>query len=94
MVVHQHIRMNSDPKLVKADITSVPVEVVSQPEPGTLGAALLAGVAVGVYSDLEAISRTLSCTSCVYEPDTARAALHQERMRTYQTTVAALLQTA
>jgi len=79
---------------LKADITGVPIEVVSQPEPGTLGAALLAGVAVGVYSDLDAISRTLSGTSCAYEPDTARAAQHHARMQTYQATVAALLQTA
>jgi len=79
---------------LKADITGVPVEVVGQPEPGTLGAALLAGVAVGVYSDLEAISRTLSGTLCVYEPDIARAAQHHARMQTYQATVAALLQTA
>jgi xylulokinase len=79
---------------LKADVTNVPVEVVSQPEPGTLGAALLAGVAVGVYDDMEAISRALSGTSCAYEPDTARAAQHHARMQTYQATVAALLQTA
>jgi ribulose kinase len=59
-----------------------------------LGAALLAGVAVGVYDDMEAISRALSGTSCAYEPDTARAAQHHARMQTYQATVAALLQTA
>jgi xylulokinase len=79
---------------LKADITGVPVEVVSQPEPGTFGAALLAGVATGVYSDLEAISRTLSGTSCAHEPDPARAAQHHARMQTYRATVAALLQTA
>jgi xylulokinase len=78
---------------LKADITGVPVEVVSQPEPGTLGAALLAGVAVGVYSDLESVSRGLSGTSCAFEPDGARAAQHQARRETYHATVAALLQT-
>jgi xylulokinase len=78
---------------LKADVTGVPVEVVTQPEPGTLGAALLAGVAVGVYSDLEAISRALSGTARVYEPNTARAAQHLKRMQTYEATVAALLQT-
>jgi sugar (pentulose or hexulose) kinase len=77
---------------LKADITGLPVEVVSQPEPGTLGAALLAGVAVRVYSDQEAISRRLSGTACVYEPDPTRAAQHHARMDTYQATVAALLQ--
>jgi xylulokinase len=79
---------------LKADVTNLPVEVVSQPEPGTLGAALLAGVAIGFYNDIEAISRALSGTSCAYEPDTSRAAQHDARMQTYQATIAALLQTA
>jgi xylulokinase len=78
----------------KADVINLPVEVVSQPEPGTLGAALLAGVAIGVYNDLEAISRALSGTSQVYEPDPARSSQHHARMQTYHATVAALLQTA
>ena len=78
---------------LKADITGVAVEVVTQQEPGTLGAALLAGVAVGVYSDLESIGRALPGTSRVYEPDTARAAQHLARMQTYEATIAALLQT-
>ena len=79
---------------LKADVTNLPVEVVSQPEPGTLGAALLAGVAIGFYNDIEAISRALSGTSRVYEPDAARASQHHARMQTYHATVAALLQTA
>ncbi|HYV29576.1 MAG TPA: FGGY-family carbohydrate kinase [Candidatus Binatia bacterium] len=79
---------------LKADVTNVPVEVVRQPEPGTLGAALLAGVAIGSYNDMEAISRALSGTSRVYEPDAARASQHYARMETYHATVAALLQTA
>jgi len=75
-------------------VTNLPVEVVSQPEPGTLGAALLAGVAVGVYDDMEAFSHALAGTSRVYEPDAARASQHHVRMQTYHATVAALLQTA
>lgn len=77
---------------LKADVTNVPVEVVSQPEPGTLGAALLAGWAVGAYSDVEEASRALSGTSCVYEPDRARASLHEDRIREYHQTVANLLE--
>ncbi len=33
---------------LKADMTNMPVEVVTQPEPGTLGAALLGGYAIGL----------------------------------------------
>jgi len=72
----------------------VPLEVVRQPEPGTLGAALLGGVAIGSYNDMEAISRALSGTSRAYEPDAARASQHYARIVTYHATVAALLQTA
>jgi len=43
---------------------------------------------------MEAISRALSGTSRVYEPDAARASQHYARMETYHATVAALLQTA
>jgi xylulokinase len=79
---------------LKADVINLPIEVVSQPEPGTFGAALLAGVAVSVYSDLETVSRALSGTSRVHEPDAARVSQHQARMQTYHATMAALLQTA
>jgi xylulokinase len=77
---------------LKADMTNMPIEVVGQPEPGTLGAALLAGLAIGVYDDMEGISRTLSGTGRVYMPDPERAALHQERLATYRKLMALLLE--
>ncbi len=77
---------------LKADMTGMPVEVVAHPEPGTLGAALLAGLAIGVYDDMEEISRRYSGTAAVYQPDPARAALHQERLQAYRQLMALLLQ--
>lgn len=77
---------------LKADMTGKPVEVVAHPEPGTLGAALLAGLAIGVYDDVEEVSRRYSGTSAVYTPDPRRAALHQERLETYRKLMALLLQ--
>jgi xylulokinase len=79
---------------LKADVTNLPVEVVKQPEPGTLGAGLLAGVAVGIYKDMEEISRELCGTAHVYEPNPARASQHHARMKKYNETIAALLRTA
>jgi xylulokinase len=77
---------------LKADITNRPVEVVAHPEPGTLGAALLAGLAIGIYDDLEAVSCRLAGTSATYWPDPARAALHQECLERYRKLMALLLE--
>ncbi len=77
---------------LKADMTNMPIEVVAQPEPGTLGAALLAGLAVGVYDDLEEASKKYSGTNRVYTPDPGRAALHKERFELYRKLMALLLE--
>lgn len=77
---------------LKADVTNVPIEVVEQPEPGTLGAALLAGLAIGVYDDMEAISIEFSGTGDVYIPDPERALLHGERLEQYRNVMATLLE--
>ena len=77
---------------LKADMTNMPIEVVTHPEPGTLGAALLAGLAIGIYDDLQEISARLSGTGAVYMPDPERAALHQERLGEYRRLMALLLE--
>ena len=77
---------------LKADMTNMPIEVVAHPEPGTLGAALLAGLAVGVYDDMQGISRKFSGTQSVYHPHPERAAQHQERFETYNKLMALLLE--
>ncbi len=78
---------------LKADMMQVPLEVVTQPEPGTLGAALLAGYGIGVYPDLDEASAALAGTSRVFEPDPSRASLHQERLEVYRKLVPTLLAT-
>ncbi len=77
---------------LKADITGKPIEVVAHPEPGTLGVALLAGLAVGIYEDMQEISKKYSGTKSVYTPNPERAALHQERLDTYQKLMGLLLE--
>ena len=77
---------------LKADMTNLPVDVVGHPEPGTLGAALLAGLAIGVYDDLEEISRRLSGTQKRYLPNPERARLHQERLGKYRQLMTLLLE--
>jgi len=77
---------------LKADMTNKPIEVVEHPEPGTLGAALLAGLAIGIYDDMEEISKRDSGTKAVYTPNPERASLHLERFETYRKLMALLLE--
>jgi xylulokinase len=78
---------------LKSDLIGAPIEVSTQPEPGTLGAALLAGYGIGLYNDLDEASQACSGTSQVFEPDASRAGLHRERLETYRRLVPNLLST-
>jgi xylulokinase len=78
---------------LKADLSGIPIEVSDQLEPGTLGAALLAGTAIDVYDSIsEAVSQVQSFTK-YYEPDLHRAKLHKERLELYRDTVQSLYPT-
>ena len=77
---------------LKSDLTNMPVEVVEHQEPGTLGAALLAGLAIGVYDDMEEISKRYSGTGRVYKPNTLRAEEHQEQLELYRRLMKLLLE--
>jgi len=77
---------------LKADLIGVPIEVVNQKEPGTLGAALLAGLAAGTFSSLEEGSKLWISAARRYEPNFKRAALHAGRLATYLAAVRSLLQ--
>jgi len=78
---------------LKADMMNAPIEVVVQPEPGTFGAAILAGHGIGVYPDLEEASKAFSGTGIIYTPNQERASHHQEKLATYQNLVPTLLST-
>jgi xylulokinase len=78
---------------LKADMLQLPIEVVAQPEPGTLGAALLAGLGIGVFDDLDEASLACAGTTRVFQPDMGRRELHAERLKTYRAAVPDLLAT-
>jgi xylulokinase len=77
---------------LKSDLLQVPIEVVAEPEPGALGAALLAGYGIGLYKDLDEASQRYSGTSRIFEPDPERYKLHQERFELYSKFVPNLLE--
>jgi len=72
---------------LKADLTETPIETVDQPELGTLGAALLAGLALDVYDDIEAKAAAFTKASRRYEPNGQRADLYRERMEFYRSLI-------
>jgi xylulokinase len=60
-----------------ADVCNLPFEVVAQDEPGTFGAAILAGVGAGVYPSVSAAVEQLVEVATRFEPSTARGALYR-----------------
>ena len=61
-----------------ADVTGTPVEVVAAEEPGTLGAAILAGVGSGAYPTVSDACARLVAMARRYEPDAARGERYRE----------------
>ena len=61
---------------IKADVTGRPVRVVEVPEAVALGAALLAGVGVGLFPSYQAAADSVVRSSTLYEPDPARVATY------------------
>lgn len=69
---------------IKADVTGVPVVSVAS-DATSLGVALVAGTAVGVYASLEeAVARCVR-VSCRYEPNAALADLYAGRYARFRT---------
>jgi glycerol kinase len=62
----------------QADVVGCPVEVAAESETTALGAAALAGLAIGLWPDKEAI-RPLLRTGASYEPSADRATVAEQR---------------
>jgi len=73
-----------------ADVLQLPVEVTATQELGAMGAAICAGVSVGMFGSFqEAVSRMVRVTSTV-EPDPALRSVYQDKYGRYQSYIAAL----
>lgn len=66
---------------MKADILNVPITTLASEEAGTVGSAMLTGVAIGVYRDLEDAATHMVQTVDTYEP---RAEYHERYMEIYE----------
>lgn len=70
---------------MKADVLGRPIATVTAHEPGCLGAAILAGVAAGVYPSVPTAQRRLCRLDRIVEPDPAAQAHYDARFALYQT---------
>ncbi len=69
---------------IKADILNRPIQTTKVNEAGCLGAAVIAGKGVGVFSSFaEGVERTVKIKETYY-PDTEAAALYAEKQKTYR----------
>jgi xylulokinase len=68
---------------MQADIFALPVAVMASAPSPAVGAALLAGVAAGVFSDVAAASATVARLDNVIEPDPERTARYEQLFRTF-----------
>jgi xylulokinase len=77
-------------KQIISDVLALPIDIMQVEEPGCLGAALLAGVGVGVYRDMEdAVQRAVHLHSRTL-PETASTEVYQERRALFNRTFQAL----
>lgn len=75
---------------IKADITRCRVSTLKVREAACLGAALLAGVAIGAYAGFEeAVESTVSLAE-VYEPDEVKSGIYDEKYQIYKDVYMAL----
>ena len=79
---------------IQADVFAMPVAAMTSTPSPALGAALLAGVATGVFSDVPAASERVVRLDNVIEPDPERAARYQQLYRTFTTLDSAIREPA
>lgn len=75
---------------MKADILGLPITALKNGEAGTVGACMIASVALGKHRDLEDAARDYIRLGRVYEPDPARAARYDALYEKYQRMYAGL----
>ena len=68
---------------LKADMLGIPIKVSAEQEPGTFGAALLAGLGIGAFASVAETADVCPKTAKLYLPDPERRKAHTERLAMY-----------
>ena len=68
---------------IKADVLGVPVTSLETEDAGTVGSAMMTGVATGVFADLDAARRTMVREVATFTPDPARKAEYDKIFARY-----------
>ena len=68
---------------IRADVLGVPIRRLVSDQPGALGAAMIAGLAVGQYSDLAAAQALVAYGDC-FDPDEGRATQYSSLFEVYK----------
>lgn len=69
---------------IKSDICQIPLETVSSVEAASLGAAILAGKAVGIFKDLSEAAESMVAVKDRTVPDQEQRPVYEEGYRMYQ----------
>ena len=69
---------------MKADVLGLPFDTLETEDAGTVGCAMMAGVAAGAFADLPAAARALVRKTGTFEPDAARHAKYSEVYKRYE----------
>ena len=77
-------------KQIEADVLGLPVVTMRQPDAGTLGAAILAGVGDGWWHNVEEAVAAVVTEDTVYEPNPAHRQLYDDRYGAYLDTYTAM----
>lgn len=68
-----------------ANVLGIPLRVTDCSETGALGAAICAGVGVGVYADMSAgVAHAVTLNPAEYQPDASMHAFHSSRYRLFK----------
>jgi xylulokinase len=69
---------------VRADILQKPLQRTATRDAGVLGAAMMAGVGVGLFPSLQEAAADFVVLDRTFEPDTSEHGRHEERFKLYQ----------
>ncbi len=73
-----------------ADVLGMPMEVTAASELGTLGAAMCAGVGVGLLQGFDAAARSMVRVTHRVEPDASKAGVYADKYRLYKKAIGSL----